>query len=975
MPPLSRRAPLLALGAATAVLQTLAVREGMAMTSGDEAVVAILFGVWLLETALGASLSRWRRASAKASSLALALYAPAIVGTVLVSRAAAWLLPAGQVPGLLTVGLAASVLLAPACVLSGWVYGQLARPWAPDRGDVDEGVASARAYWLDTLGAAVTGALLAFFALDHLLPFQVAALACAAVVFGASARASSRRAWWLVAGLLPCAALLASPLDLITYRWHAPGQVVLEVRSSSRGALLLTERLGQRQVLLQREPILVPSDREDAEQVAHLAASLHPNPRRVLLMGVPPGNLIENLLAHGVTSLTIVAGDHRTAALVLDLAPSASDARVLVLGDDPRAWARSAPQASFDLVLVHAGTPASVAEARLFSTSFYRHVARLTAPDGLVVVTLPGFAAYASEAERNLHGTVATTLRTAFPNVVPLPADRTLYLASASPLAEPSAVASTIASRLGQRGISSAFVTDAWLLDRLSAERVEQSLRWSGRALGPSTDTHPIVYAAALRATLERLGGTGIDSLAVLAVTVLLLVAAWMNPRSRPVSFAVATTGFAGLALQLSLMLVYQTAVGALYRDVALVTGLYMGASCVGTLLAMKRVATVRAVLAADAAQVAVAVMVAASVATMAQWGPGSACVGVGLGAVLIGGAAGAQVALASRVPGVFRAGVGASVYGIDLVGAALAALITITFLVPWLGIAGTAWVVVGLKATSSLALLWRPQAQDETRSWQLPLPMLLVVGFVVGTLVSSTEALLSRLTTSLSYQVAAVLVLASALAMSFESARWRDWGAQLERRCKPFSHRFGLSPLRAVTLLVLLPLAAMPLGRCYFTIPYVLCHACPRPCVFGLLRPYVITSALIANLGDLRFCQRSCPLGLAQTAAGDTAFARPRRLGRVAWLVRLVALLFVAWLFFAVEPGPVRDAEGMIEWLYLNRYAASSWILAATGLVTVLSFFVRRPFCEVACPIGATSDVMLRAEQLVRRSSKPAEH
>jgi spermidine synthase len=965
---------LLALGAATAVLQTLAVREGLAMTSGDEAVVAILFGVWLLETALGASLSRWKSASAKASTLGLAMYAPAIVGTVLAARASAWLLPAGQVPGLITVGLASSVLLLPACVLSGWVYGQLARPSAPDQGDADEGEASARAYWLDTLGAAITGALLAFFALDHLLPFQIAALACAVVVLGASTRASSRRFRWLVAGLVPCGALLVSPLDLVTYRWHAPGQDVLEVRSTSRGALLVTERLGQRQALLQRQPILVPSDREDAEQVAHLSAALHPKPRRVLLMGIPPGNFIEDLLAHGVTSLTVVAGDRRTADLTLDLAPSASDPRVLVLGDDPRAWARSAPNASFDLVLVHAGTPASVAQARLFSTSFYHHVARLTAPDGLVIVTLPGFAAYASDAERNLHGTVATTLRTAFPNVVPLPADRTLYVASASTLVPPSEVASTIALRLRQRTISPAFVTDAWLRDRLSAERVEQSLRWSGRALGPSTDTHPIVYAAALRATLDRLGGMGVDSLAVLAVAVLLLIAAWMNPRSRPVSFAVATTGFAGLALQLSLMLVYQTAVGALYRDVALVTGLYMGASCAGTVLAMRRVASVRAVLAADVAQVAVAVMVAGSLATMAQWGPGAARVGVGLGAVLIGGAAGAQVALASRVSGVFRAGVGASVYGIDLVGAALAALITITFLVPWLGIAGTIWVVAGLKATSSLALLWRPQAQEETRSWQMPLPMVLLVALVVGTLGSSTEPLLSRLTTSLSYQVTAVLVLASVLATSFEPARWRDWAAKAERRCTPFRHRFGMSPLRAVTLLVLLPVAAMPLGRCYFTIPWVLCHACPKPCVFGLLRPYVITSALIANLSDLRFCQRSCPLGLAQSAAGDTAFARPRRLGRVAWTLRVALLLFVAWLYFAVEPGPVRDAEGMIEWLYLNRYTASSWILAAAGLFIILSFFLRRPFCEVACPIGATSDALLRAEQLVRRSRKPVQ-
>ncbi len=971
MPPPSRRVPLLALGAASAVLQTLAVREGMAMTSGDEAVVATLFGVWLLETALGASLSRWRSASPKTTTLALATYAPVMIGTLLASRASSHLIPAGQVPGLLTVGAAASVLLAPACILSGWVYGQLARPSVHDR---DEGVASARAYWLDTLGAAVTGALLSLFALDHLLPFQIAALACAVVVVGASISASTRRAVWLVAGLVPCAAIFVSPLDLFTYRWHAPGQDVLEVRSSSRGALLVTQRLGQRQVLLQRQPILVPSDREDAEQIAHLSAALHPNPSRVLLIGVPAGNLLENLLAHGVTTLTIVAGDPRTAALTLDLAPSASDERVHVLGDDPRAWARSAPPASFDLVVVHAGTPASVADARLFSTSFYRDVAKLTAPDGLVVVTLPGFAAYASEPERNLHGTVATTLRSAFPSVVPLPADRTLYVASASSLAEPSAIAPAIASRLRQRGISPAFVTDAWLLDRLSVDRIEQALRWSGRALGPSTDSHPIVYAAALRATLERLGGTGVDSLAVLAVSMLLLVAAWMNPRSRPVSFALATTGFAGLALQLSLMLVFQTAVGALYRDVALVTGLYMGASCAATALATRRLASIRTVFAADVAQVVVAAVVAGSVATMAQWGPAAARLGVGLGAVLVGGAAGAQVALVSRVPGVFRAGVGASVYGIDLVGAAFAALVMITFLVPWLGIAGAAWVVVGLKAASSMALLWRPQAQDEARSWQMPLPTILVVALVAGTLVNSAEQVLSRLTMSRAFQLVSVFVLASALAMAFEPVRWRDWVTQIERRCRPFKHRFGMSPWRVATLLVLAPIAAMPLGRCYFAVPYVLCHACPRPCVFGVLRPYVVTSALVANLGDLRFCQRSCPLGLAQSAAGETAFTRPAKLGRVAWLVRAASLLFVAWLYFAVEDGPVRDAEGIVEWLYLNRYAACSWVLAVTGLAIVLSFFFRRPFCEVACPIGAASDTLLRVEQLVRRSRKPKE-
>jgi spermidine synthase len=965
MSPSASRVALLALGASTAVLQTLAVREGMAVASGNEAVVAILFGVWMLETALGAYWGRRRSVSPHRVALALAAYGVALVGTLVVARSSTILLPLGEVPSLLGVGVATTVLLAPACMLSGWVYGLLARLSA--RADTDEGTASARAYWLDTLGAGVSGAVLALFALDHALPFQIAGIACGVAVLGASRLLSRGKNLALALGSLAAILLIVAPIDRFTYRWHAPGQTILEVHTSPRGALLVTELQGQRQILLQRETILVPSDEEHGEQAAHIVAALHERPRRVLVLGVPPGNFLRNLLAHHTEHVEVVTGDELMASLVLAHAPGARHDNVTVKGDDERAWVRSAAPESFDIIFIHAGAPTSVAEARLFSTTFYQGIAKLLAPDGLVAVTMPGFAAYASESERVLHGTVASTLRTSFPHVAPLPADRTLYLASSTPAIDPPTVAPRIVSKLRSRGIETAFVTESWLSDRLSPERVEQAGRWSARQLPPSTDAHPVVFRAALQATLARLGGSGTSLLAVAAISLLLFVATWMTPRSRPVSFSVATTGFAGLASQLVLMLVYQTAVGALYRDVALVTAAYMGASCVGTLLAMRRDATMRAVLATDGMQLGVVVAIALSVSTMAEWGGLAARVGVVLGAVFVGVSTGAQFAMASRVRGVFGAGVGASVYGIDLLGAAIAAVATITFLVPWLGISGAAWSVAGAKALSSLALVPHSTPTNEDRVLRIPVPALLLAVGILLLLSPVTESWIVAWTSTSTYQVFVIVVLAALLSMAFEPAWLHAWFVRAERRVQSITMRTGMSPLRLFAFLALLPVAALPLGRCYFSVPYLFCHVCPRPCVFGVVRPYVMTAALVANLGDQRFCQRACPLGLAQAAAGATSSRRPLRFRRFAWGVRLLVLALVAYLYFGIEPGHGDpEADGLFPWFYLNRYASSPWVLGATALAVIASFSFHRPFCENACPIGATSDLLLRAEKLV---------
>jgi hypothetical protein len=52
------RIPIVTLGAASAIAQTLVVREALATLGGNEAVIATVFGAWLLLTALGAQAGR-----------------------------------------------------------------------------------------------------------------------------------------------------------------------------------------------------------------------------------------------------------------------------------------------------------------------------------------------------------------------------------------------------------------------------------------------------------------------------------------------------------------------------------------------------------------------------------------------------------------------------------------------------------------------------------------------------------------------------------------------------------------------------------------------------------------------------------------------------------------------------------------------------------------------------------------------------
>lgn len=950
---------LLLLGAATGTFQTLFAREYLAAFAGNESALASLLGPWLALTALGVAIGR------RTGSLARGEPAPPRDGSAwffavgplsALALAGARLLPrlftGGAAPGGLWALSSAALLLAPACLSAGAAFGAATSRASPGPRAAET---LGRGYVGEAIGSAAAGAALSLLLLGRVPPFALAggavALSTAAAVLGSS-RALALPGVALAAALLP-----AGPFLL---RHQASFLAGATEEPSAYGSVVIAKHDGQTTVFADRLPAGSSGERFAAEEAA-LPLAFAGDPGRVALIGTAPIGTVRQALRQGARRVDVLVEDPALAAALRSAFPDEyADPRVRLLAGDARRFLVAAGHA-FDAILLRTPEPSTAQQNRFYTAEFFAAARDALRPGGLFALALPGFSEYAALPRRRLYSSVRATLGTAFRSVRLLPAGETLFLAAPEEgrLARPDP-AGAISAVLARRGVAPVHVTPATLAVLLSPERLAEAARWSSLAEPINRDLRPTTYRLALDRILDEFGDLGEGALLVLAAALALGALLAFGPRSRPVELAVLTSGAAGLSVELISMLAYQIATGALYRELGLLLAAFMAGAAAGARLFARRG---RFLLAGDALQGLLAAGLALLLPRLVG-SPLAARVALPAAVAAAGFCAGGQFAAAARALAQPR-----SLYAADLLGAAVAALVTLLFLVPALGLPGALVAVAAIKVGSGAALLSARPRAAAGGSPLAPLVPLSLAGFVLAVAADPTEVPLYAAAFSVGYRAAACALLAGVLLAAFTPRRARAAFAALARRLEPLRRATGLAWARLATFVLLLPIAAFPVGRCYFQIPFLFCHVCPRRCPFGVFRPYAVPVALLGNLGDRRFCERVCPLGSAQAAVESVRPGRARRRPALA-KVRLAVLVFAAVAYFLVERGhgPGLEGTGLYAVLARGAFLPSLWVITAMALLLLLALFVRRPFCDALCPIGAASSLLAPVEEgLVR--------
>jgi len=749
---IAARTVVLLVGLTAVVGQIVLMRELIVLFNGNELSLGIMLATWLLWTAAGSSVTglvvRGTQRPEMAVAAAECLCGVSLPLTVWALRWARLMLAAvpsellGPVPMMLSTLVCLSVF----CVLSGSLFVLAARLYAQWCG-VTGRLATSHAYLLETAGSALGGVLTSVLLLRVFGSFQIAML-IAVVNFCVAANllsAPSQRRVVITAvtGMLvavPLIARVAPEWDRVTQEHMWKGFRVLGSRDSIYGKLTVIEAGGMRSIYDNGSIVANVPDAAAAEEAVHYALLEHAAPKRVLLIGGGLNGGIAEALKHPTLErLDYVELDPALTALYeryfrRDYERAFADRRVHVHYADGRLYLKTTAD-RFDVVIVDVPDPQTAQLNRFYTEEFFRTVREHLAPGGLLALQPGASEDYISPRLAEFLQCIHRTLSGVFQQVVVIPGNQ-LHIFAAAQGGALTDDPQVLVERIRSRNLRTQYVREYFIPFRMMPDRMAQvKEQMQPVAQTPvNHDFRPVAYyfnvvlwSAQFRSAyarwLDMAAGARFAWILPGAAGMFVALIAALRWRARETLrirvtavWAVGATGFTLMALQILVLLAFQSVFGYVYGELAMLIGMFMGGIALGTWLGVVRVQEagtnrlLRTVvvdqllmaMAAPVLLVAAEMLARSSGMAAAAWGAHvvfpvlSAACGVPGGALF---PIATEIYLRERETG---RGMG-TLYALDLLGGCVGALVLAGFLIPVFGFWNTAWMAAAVSAAPGL--------------------------------------------------------------------------------------------------------------------------------------------------------------------------------------------------------------------------------------------------------------------------------
>jgi len=747
-------------GASGLAAQTMFMRELVVAFYGNELTTGFLLGVWLLGTSFGSGvlgrLTGRTRHPTRLLALLLLLSAVLMPVSLVLIRLSPPIFgrTPGEISDLSSMFLAPLFWVFPLCALLGWIFaaGVRAAEAAEKSSTAAEGIGWV--YFVESIGASLGGIVVSFVLLRWLTTFQIVAISAfatsvaAAAVFGASNGRRTR----LAAALAGLAILVLLPkLDLPTLRVVWRGTDVVATGTSVYGQTVVT-RLGESRSFYENGLLLFTyPDRLTAEESTHLPLLEHPDPKRVLLISGGLGGAVAEALKHpsveqvDYTELDPVLFKLADAALPDSALKPLSDPRVRVHHVDGRRFLKHSRE-RYDVIVINLPDPHNVQVNRFYTEEFFREARAHLRSNGVLAFQVRSSEnAINPELARFLRCLQQTLLRV-FPSVVILPGNTNAYFASPSRdvLTDDPTI---LVQRLKKRHIQAMYVREYYLPYRLSKERREylRECLASVKETRVNKDFFPVAYyfdvvlwstlfSHRLRSALTfvQRHGTVLLGAAFTLLVFAFLVAAVRERRRRrsvvrtAVVATILTVGFAEISIEVLAIVAFQALFGYAYYELAVLVTAYMLGLTLGSLLSTRSLRKIRRPVGmATLVQLGILLLLAGFgvlvlfAAAVSATPVAQALLKLSLPLILLlaGALGGYQFPLANALFFGKRETAGeisGLLYGTDLAGSSLGALLTTAFFIP---LAGLPWTLVGLIVLNGFSLFLLAFAWLEERS------------------------------------------------------------------------------------------------------------------------------------------------------------------------------------------------------------------------------------------------------------------
>lgn len=733
--------------------QIVLMRELMVVFYGNELSLGITLAGWLFWVAMGSwgigrffvERIKYKLAFFALAELLLALFLPL---TIFAARAIPIFLNTspGEIIGLLPMTYSSLAILAPTCLLLGFLFVLGCRIYAPKRGERAEQIGYV--YVLEAIGATSGGLLSGLLLIRILSPLYIMlgiGLVNLVVAFSLA---------WFVERKKPLILVPTSILILLSLSFFSFGKVgdlrevslnlrwraydLLTSRNSIYGNITVTRKDTTYSFFNNGLYNFTVPDKLTSESIAHFTLLEHPQPRKVLLIGGGVSGVLKEILKHPVDKVDYVELDPLVITLAKEYLSSSkeyalNDKRVEVRNIDGRLFVRRTSN-KYDLIIVNLPEPFTAQINRFYTVEFFRTARKILREKGILFFGITSSPNYISEEQRNLLVSLNESLKKVFAEAKVIPGYTNYFLACNS-----KGILTLdyrrLMERLNERKVKAKYVREYYLASELSEERIaylEGKLQPLPKIM-LNYDFRPISYyydmvlwSTQFRFTLgkilKKISPKGIY-LTALIIYCLILLPIWLRKASdevRPVAVltAVATTGFAEITFQVLTLLSFQIIYGYVYYKLSIILTSFMIGLIFGGWWATKIIEKGRGnFLNFIQAQICICIYPLILPLIFLGFSGSSGKFSTYLGSniilpflpIIAGFIGGFQFPLANKLylqsrEGLVRAA--GLTYGVDLLGSCLGALLVSVFLLPILGIPVVCFLVALLNLASLVLLL-----------------------------------------------------------------------------------------------------------------------------------------------------------------------------------------------------------------------------------------------------------------------------
>lgn len=734
-------------------------RQLIVVFYGNEVSLGLLLGAWLFWGSVGSWLLGRIADKIKHRLFYFALLeiglAFILVGTILVMRNARQILRflPGEIVGFLPMTCFSFAVLSLICITLGFLFALACRIYSEE---TEGAVQIGRVYLLEALGAVSGGCLVSFIFIRYFDGLYIMlGLAGLNLISAFLLQLQTTRPRFVLLlrpaslGLILILFVLlfsqqAKELKQFSIKRQWKDFTLLAAKDSIYSNLVVTKRDIQYSFFSNGLYLFTVPDEYSSEQAVHFALLETPNPARVLLIGGGIGGLAAEALKHPVLLLHYVELDPEIIALSKKLLPQEKlaflkDSRLTMFHQDGRLFIKGALPAPnfayYDSIIVFLGDPYTAQINRFYTLEFFQAVKRRLAPDGVFSFGLSSSENFLNREQQRLLSSIYKTLSSVFSEVKVIPGDTAYFLACDTP-GILTYDYKELVRRLDERKIQTRFVRDYYLFARLSTDRVaylEQMIE-EEKIAKINSDFRPVsyYYDMLLWSTyfvqgwckvFSQIDAKKLWAAFALVYLVILAFAARCrlnrNAKFGPVILAVSTTGFTELSFQVVILLAFQIIYGYLYYKLGIILSFFMIGLVLGSWLITKKLKELK-----DGYDLFIKTQVAISIYPLilplifSALNKSSGNLTVGrLGAnivfpclpIISGFVGGFQFPLAGKIILNNSNAIGRTaglVYGMDLFGSCLGALLVSAFLMPILGTTQTCVAVALLNAIVLLTLI-----------------------------------------------------------------------------------------------------------------------------------------------------------------------------------------------------------------------------------------------------------------------------